>query len=293
MRNISKKSLALVSAATVGAGLLAMPAMANHSWSNYHWERTSNEITVSVVDFTTGEWAQSNRARTAVTDWNASDYIQSPYSRGSGINTACPIVAGEIHVCNDDYGDVGWLGIASISATRGRETHIIGGVTKLNDFYYAMPQYNTDVWRQLVMCQEIGHDYGLGHQNEDFSTNTTDSCMEYTSTPTAIDKTPDQHDFDQLANIYAHSHGGSDGGDTGGNPGKGGGKGKKLGNSGNTPAAWGQAIAFDQQGRPNVFKRSMSSYDIITHVTWTPDADMGDHHHEETGPRQHSGDRRF
>ncbi|NNE49015.1 MAG: hypothetical protein HKN38_02290 [Altererythrobacter sp.] len=286
---ISKKNLTL---AAVSAALLATPVIAGHSWNNYHWERTSNEITVPVVDFTTGEWAQSNRVQQAVNDWNQSEYIDSPYVRGSGSNTACPIVGGEIHVCNDTYGDTGWVGIASISASRGRNPHITGGVSKMNDTYYALPQYDNDVWRQLVMCQEIGHDYGLGHQNENFNTNSTDSCMEYTSTPTAIDKTPDAHDYEQLRTIYAHSHGG-DGGGGGGN---GGGRGKpKKFDVGNRPSDWGTPIGRDAQGRPNLYKRSTASFDIYTHVTWAigegPD---GHHDHDEhNGPRQHSGDRRF
>lgn len=288
-------------AGLAAAGLVAMmaaPGMASHSWASYHWERAgTNEVTVPVVDFTTGEWASSNRAQIAVNDWNFSDYIESPYRKGTGSNTACPIVSGEIHVCNDNYGNTGWLGIASISATRGRTKHIIGGVTKLNDYFYDDPDsgYDNDIWRQLVMCQEIGHDYGLGHQNEDFSTNLTDSCMEYTSTPTAIDMTPDAHDWEQLAVIYAHSHSGDDSGGPGGGRGNGGGKGKKLGQSGTGPADWGRAIGFDAQGRPNRYVRSMNSYDIITHVTWAIGEGTGDgHHHEdERGPRRHSGERHF
>lgn len=285
---ITKRHLAL---AAVSAVVLATPVVANHSWASYHWERTTPEIAVPIVDFTTGEWAQSNRVQTAVSDWNQSEYINSPYMRGSATNTACPIVSGEIHVCNDEYGDTGWVGIASITTTRGRTTHITGGVSKMNDTYFALPQYDNDVWRQLVMCQEIGHDYGLGHQNESFSTNTTDSCMEYTSTPTAIDKTPDQHDYYQLANVYAHSHGGGNGG----GPGKGRGKPKKF-DVGNRPADWGTPIGRDAQGRPNLYKRSEASFDVITHVTWAigegPDGDH-DHTEDNKGPRQHSGDRRF
>lgn len=288
-----KKTLGTAAVLAAGAAaIVAVPGLATHSWSSYHWERTTPQITVPVIDWTTGEWATSNRVQTAVNDWNQSIYIDSTRTKGNGSNTACSIVAGEINVCNDDYGSTGWLGIASISITRGRTTHIVGGVTKLNDFYFDDPNlsYNTDIWRQLVTCQEIGHDYGLGHQNEDFGSDLTDSCMEYTSTPDSLDRSPDTHDYAQLELIYAHDHGG---GTTSPGPGKGG-KGKKLGASGNGPADWGQAIGFDAQGRPNRFKRSLASYDIITHVTWTMEAtgDLSDHDHD-VGRRQHSGDRHF
>ncbi|HAU22665.1 MAG TPA: hypothetical protein DCS24_08760 [Erythrobacter sp.] len=249
-----------------------------------------------MVDFTTGEWAANNRAQIAVADWNASEYIQSPHIVGTGSNTNCPIVSGEIHVCNDDYGGTGWLGIASISVSRGKDKHIVGGVTKVNDFYFDRDQpgsgYNTDVWRQLVMCQEIGHDYGLGHQNEDFNTNTTDSCMEYTSTPTAIDKTPDDHDYEQLRTIYAHSHGSTDdGGGGGGGGGKGGGRGRpaELPSVGNTPDSWGRPVQFLPNGMPHIYSRDIGSYRVITHVTWTIEAarDLMPHGHGGGGDHDH------
>ncbi len=277
---------------TVSVTAWAAPVLASHSWSNYHWERTVNEISPTVVDFTTGEWERSNRVELAVNDWNRSQYINSKYERGQGTNTSCPIPAGEIHVCNDDYGNTGWVGIASISATRGRTTHIIGGVSKMNDYYYAMPFYDNPLWRQLVMCQEIGHDYGLGHQNENFKSHETDSCMECTDTPDDFDMTLNQHDLDQLATIYAHSHGSDDGGGGGPGGGKGGGKPKNF-DVGNTPADWGTPIGRDAQGRPNLYKRSMASFDVITHVTWAIGEGPDGHHDHEEGPRQHKGDHHF
>ena len=94
----------------------------------------------------------------------------------------------------------GWLGIASIWLSGG---HISQGTTKVNDTYYTMAQYNTPSWRAAVTCQELGHDYGLAHQDEDFSTDATNSCMEYTSWPEGNEH-PDQHDYDQLLEIYDH-----------------------------------------------------------------------------------------
>jgi hypothetical protein len=63
---------------------------------------------------------------------------------------ACAIVRDEINVCNDDYGSVGWLGLARITISSG---HITGGATLLNDYYFNQDRYNNDTWRQLVTCQ--------------------------------------------------------------------------------------------------------------------------------------------
>ena len=251
----------IVLAASVGAvALAAAPAVANHAWSNYHWARTSAEVTVPILDSTTGIWQQRNHVGIAVADWNQSTVIQAPLARGNS-DPSCPIMGGEINVCNDDYGSTGWVGIASISAGRGRDTHITGGVTKLNDYYFNQTFYNNDTWRQLVTCQEIGHDYGLGHQNEDFNTDETSSCMEYTSNAAGNER-PDAHDYEMLLDIYAHSDGGG-----GGRPGGGRGGGKKA-DVGNHPSDWGRAIGSDASGRPNVYERIVGNEVIVTHVTW-------------------------
>lgn len=296
------KKLAAASVGLSISAVLAAPVLANHSSSTYHWVRTSNEITVPVIDNTTGIWAQCNHTGIAVADWNVSPYIEAPLVRGNA-DPACAIVRDEINVCNDDYGSVGWLGLARITISSG---HITGGATLLNDYYFNQDRYNNDTWRQLVTCQEIGHDYGLGHQNENFSTDVTTSCMEYTS-QTAGNEGPDAHDYEQLALIYAHSEGGDTGdGGGGGKPGKGGGngggggngngRGKKLSLSGTGPADWGTPIGRDAQGRPNIYRRSEASFDVITHVTWAI-GEGPDHHDDHTeghnGPRQHSGDLHF
>jgi hypothetical protein len=54
------------------------------------------------------------------------------------------------------------------------------------------------------MCQEIGHTFGLDHQDENFSNVNLGSCMDYTSNP-AGNEHPNNHDFAQLETIYKHT----------------------------------------------------------------------------------------
>ncbi|HEX5645315.1 MAG TPA: hypothetical protein VFX62_07380, partial [Erythrobacter sp.] len=105
---ISKKSAGVAIVAAWAIAGLAVPAIASHAWSNYHWQRSGTEVTVPVYDSTNGEWPA--RVSIAVADWNRSAVIQSPLSRGNS-DPSCPIVSGQINVCNDDYGSTGWLGI--------------------------------------------------------------------------------------------------------------------------------------------------------------------------------------
>ena len=46
-----------------------------------------------------------------------------------------------------------------------------------------MAQYNTPAYRRFVTCQELGHDFGLDHQDEVFDNPNLGSCMDYTNDP--------------------------------------------------------------------------------------------------------------
>ncbi len=140
----------------------------------------------------------------------------------------------------------------------------------MNDYYYDDPTRiyaGDDRWRLFVVCQEVGHIFGLGHQDENFDNANLNSCMDYTATMTDAQTTPNTHDADQLEATYAHVHTADEvkGGGGGGN---GGGKGKPSG-KGTVSSEWGRAIHVDPAGRADVFERQSANGDLeITHVTW-------------------------
>jgi hypothetical protein len=105
-----------------------------------------------------------------------------------------------VQVCNERYGNNGWLGIAQIWLSG---THITQGTTKLNDTYFNTAKYNTTAWRNLVSCQEVGHTFGLDHQDENFNNANLGTCMDYTNDP-STNQHPNQHDYDELVAIYTH-----------------------------------------------------------------------------------------
>jgi len=80
--------------------------------------------------------------------------------------------------------------------------HIFKGYTKLNDSYFSLAYYNTPDWKQSVTCQELGHNVGLDHQDEDFNNTSLASCMDYQDPPFPY---ANAHDFEQLESIYAHA----------------------------------------------------------------------------------------
>lgn len=181
---------------------LAGSASASHSWNGYHWARTANPFTLRVGDNVTSGW--DAYLDEAISDWSASPVLDLTETAGRSKGRNCRPTAGRIEVCNRAYGNTGWLGIAQIWVS-GRG-HVTQAVAKMNDTYFDTPQYNTPAWRRLVMCQEIAHDFGLDHQDENFGNPNLGSCMDYTSDPDGppSNEHPNAHDFEQLETIYAH-----------------------------------------------------------------------------------------
>lgn len=276
---------ALLSCAALAVG----PAVASHSWSNYHWARTSNPFTLRVVDAVSGTW--DPYLDEAIADWSASSVLNLTRD-GTGTNPKkCTPIPGKILACDSLYGQRGWLGIAQIWATGN---HITQATTKLNNTYFNTAQYNTPAWRRLVMCQEIAHDFGLDHQDEGFGPPNLGSCMDYTNDPDGggaygpSNEHPNKHDFDQLEAIYAHLDGSStvsasatatDFGirPVGGRPTASAAGGDEGGDS---PAEWGRAIASDRQGRPNLYVQDLGGgRKKFTHVFWAiGEGPKGGHH---------------
>lgn len=184
------------------AVLIAIPVavFATHSWNGYHWARTSNPFTLKTGDNLSVNWKPF--LTTTVSDWSLSDILDLTVVPGQAKGNCRP-TAGRVEVCNKAYGNNGWLGLAQIWVSG---LHIYQGTTKVNDTYFNTSTYNTDPWRQMVMCQEVGHTLGLDHQDENFSNTNLGTCMDYTSNPLGPpdNEHPNQHDYDELAIIYAH-----------------------------------------------------------------------------------------
>lgn len=255
--------------------VVAVPVFANHGWSTYHWARTSNQVTPPVVMNIGAAWQPY--ASRVMSDWNASTVIESPWSYGAISSTKrCTSTTGKIEVCNNTYGQNGWLGIAGISLSGG---HIVKGYTKLNDTYFNNAAYNKPSWRRMVFCQEVGHDYGLGHVNENFNDPNTGSCMDYTNDPARNDgagtnEYPNQHDYNQLLTQYGHT-------DLVQLPFdemvKDATRPTTIEEFMNKADQWGEPVAFDMEGRPTTFIRKTAPNHggevhgtEITDIFWAP-----------------------
>ncbi len=252
--------------AVIAALLSALPAAAGHAWGNYHWARTQNPFTVQLGDNVSSSW--DRYLRTASDDWGRSSVLDTAVVRGGTTAARCQPTPGRVEVCSGSYGENGWLGLATIWIV---DDHIVQGVAQMNDTYFKMAAYNNPSEKLHVMCQEVGHTFGLGHTSEDGTSQNT--CMDYyyNATNDGISTHPNAHDYEQLASIYAHPDSTTTvGATTSTLP-------ARVANAAlDTPAQWGRLV--HAAGRGAIYVREFAGgYKIVTHVTWAePEHRHGD-----------------
>lgn len=271
----------------VGLALTALPGLsqADHSWGGYHWARTTTEFTLQLGDnlTTQGDCKQATASNywncllaAASSDWNSptnfgatSTPLLTLIVAGKSTKRNCSMVKGTTQVCNGKYGANGWLGLASINITGG--THITQGTAKMNDTYFNLGTYNNPNEKRHVICQEVAHTFGLGHQSEDGSSQ--NSCMDYFSnTGKDADNPqstqPNAHDFDELNIIYEQLDSTT-----------------TVAASTTTapsaadvditddPRSWGTLVSQSANGRSSVYERfNRDGSKTLTHVYWTIEA---------------------
>lgn len=255
MDGVSFRRIAVVVSMAAVVMAPGSTAHANHSWGGYHWARTSNPFTVQLGDNVSSTW--DAHLSTSSIDWSASIVLNTTIVPGSTSPKTCKATSGKVQVCNSTYGRTGWLGIASVWVSA---SHITQATVKLNDTYFKTAPYNTSAWRNMVMCQEIGHTFGLDHQDEDFDNPNLGTCMDYTSDP-ASNQNPNTHDYDQLAVIYAHLDSSTSVAGT---------TAAALGDeAGNTPAAWGHLVSgAAEPGSAATYARRVGTGAVFTFVVW-------------------------
>jgi len=220
---LALRTLAVCALVIALTALGSAPSNAAHSWSTYHWGRTANPFTLQLGDNVSGDW--DGHLVTASADWSSTAYdgqldpgtnvvVENPIrttvtAGGTTTPRRCRPTSGRVEVCNATYGNNGWLGQAQIWVSGG---HIVQGVAKMNDTYFNLSTYNNPNEKLHVMCQEVGHTFGLGHQDE--SGISLDTCMDYFSNTgpvnagSAVSTRPNLHDYGQLTAKYVVGKGG-------------------------------------------------------------------------------------
>jgi len=267
--------------------------LSNHYWSNYHWSRQP-PFTVEIQNCHTTSSKGVNWTplfEEIVNNWNyipsnqnGDGPLQSPNGIGFVANSNCEGSSyGVVRSYNGDYGKNGWLGLATISINTD-DNSITRGESKINEYYIGVSsRFDNIIAYKQVLCQEIGHTFGLGHQSE--SGADLNTCMDYDYN--LGNPYPNAHDLELLNNIYPYSVGvptptaststtsTSTTTTTTRKP-KGKGKNKRRGlisdnalNNPNVPDKVKDKFAeqFGENIGHHTYRRHENGYDIITHIT--------------------------
>jgi hypothetical protein len=160
-------------------------------WGTYHWGRTQNPFVLTLGKNVGRAWetALDNAAR----NWSMSVMFDMVVTTGKTTAAQCAINPGRIEVCNAKYGATGWYGLTQVTSNGDV---ITGASVKLNDSYK-----QTNEYKNMIACHEIGHSLGLWHQDETFGNPNINTCLDFTNQPLS-NQQPNSKDYWELEGIY-------------------------------------------------------------------------------------------
>ena len=159
-------------------------AWANHRW--YCWKYADAEI--NFYNGCTGSYSSyaNEEALTDSNSWhNYTEVNLNPVGQQGTTD--------HLNCFNGSYGFNGWLGIAEILTYSG--CTVQQGRSRFNQSYLDNPAYGYSTTnKKHVVCQEIGHLFGLSHQK-----GMAQSCM---NDKILYVPNPNSHDQSMIASIY-------------------------------------------------------------------------------------------
>ncbi|KAL7448418.1 hypothetical protein ACHAWC_000608, partial [Mediolabrus comicus] len=128
-------------------------------WKEKYIERNGGGLTLTIVNNLNDKWQEEFEV--AVADWKRSDALTLTVEKGSA-DKGCTREQGVMVVCNDNFGETGWVGINENEVETG-SNRIISSLAKMNEYYLRNANF---YHRRFTMCHEIGHGFGLPHTDE-------------------------------------------------------------------------------------------------------------------------------
>jgi hypothetical protein len=163
------------------------------------WKRSAGQVggglTLTVVNALDSTWKTYFDA--AVHDWDSGtpDALTLSTQVASAPDPACGIIEGVLKMCNNNFGDTGWMGVNNVVQY---DNLIAGSVGMLNEFYFGT---RDDAKRQYTMCHEMGHGFGLPHTDTLMWNLNKRNCLDYTNRPKTNTR-PGTINYQRLANVY-------------------------------------------------------------------------------------------
>jgi len=163
-------------------------------WKEKYINRENGGLILTLVNNLDDKW--QSEFEVAVADWSESDALTLTVKKGS-FDKGCERSEGVMTVCNDNFGETGWVGINENEVEQG-SNRIISSVAKMNEYYLRNANF---YHRRFTMCHEIGHGFGLPHTDENPYNKNQGNCMDYTDDPEE-NLLPGEVNFVKLSEVY-------------------------------------------------------------------------------------------
>ncbi len=130
-----------------------------------HWPSQTRPVKISIDDQLSPVYSQF--IPRALRDWNQAAPIVVTQDGSDSI---------KVSIQNCDFGETGWVGVTQVNLNGNK---IISAPVYINDHWMKTASYNNHIQQQYVVSHELGHSFGLDHQDVEFCNPNTGSVMDY------------------------------------------------------------------------------------------------------------------
>ena len=163
----------------------------------YLWNTNGAPLTLPVKNALSDHWQPFFEK--SIADWSINGTVAFTISNVPD-EPECKAEDGFVKICNADYGETNWRGIAKLLVRNG---YLTSASIRMNDIY-VVNTTEAKEWQAYTMCRQLGLVLGLPNIDEDFDNEDMGSCLDYTLNPGSNDL-PGTKSIEKLIALYGNA----------------------------------------------------------------------------------------